>query len=208
MKILALELSTGRGSVALVDQDRLAFTREFANDRKHSGAFFECLEAAHQSCGAAALIVVGLGPGSYAGVRIAISAAVGLQAAYGGQLIGIASICATDTSDPAFCVIGDARRNSFFYSAIANGECEEGPILTNEETLRDRLRDSPLPVYSAEALPQFAQTRIAYPSAARLAQLAQQDRLDKILPPLQPIYLREAHITQPKQPAATWSAIQ
>jgi tRNA threonylcarbamoyladenosine biosynthesis protein TsaB len=208
MKILALELSSGRGSVAFVDQGRVAFTREFANDRKHSGAFFECLEAAHQSCGAAALIVVGLGPGSYAGVRIAISAAVGLQAAYGAQLIGIASICATDTNDPEFCVIGDARRDSFFYSRIANGGCEEGPILANEESLCDRLRDSALPVYSAEALPQFPQTRIAYPSAARLAQLAQHNRSDKMLPPLQPIYLREAHITQPKEPAAIWSGIR
>jgi tRNA threonylcarbamoyladenosine biosynthesis protein TsaB len=208
MKILALELSTGRGSVAFIDQGRVAFAREFANDRKHSGAFFECLEATHQSCGAASLIVVGLGPGSYAGVRIAISAAVGLQAAVGAQLIGIPSICATDADDPEFCVIGDARRNSFFYSRIANGECEEGPMLVDEQTLLDRLRDLALPVYCAEAPPQFPQTRIAYPSATRLAELAQRDRSDKILPPLQPIYLREAHITQPKQPAVIWSGIQ
>lgn len=205
MRILALELSTGRGSVGFADRENVAFTREFANDRKHSGAFFEALEAAHESSGAADLIFVGLGPGSYAGVRIAISAAIGLQAAYGAQLVGIPSICATDVNDPEFCVIGDARRKSFFYSRIVNGECAEGPMLLDEQALRDRLRDSDLPVYSAETLLQFPQARIAYPSAVRLAHLGQRDGADKVGPPLEPIYLREPHITQPKHAAAIWS---
>lgn len=78
-------------------------------------------------------------------------------------------------------------------------------MLLDEQPLRDRLRGSDLPVYSAETLPQFSQARIAYPSAVRLAQLAQHPAADKLGPPLEPIYLREPHITQPKHGAAMWS---
>ena len=77
MKILALELSSGQGSVAWLENDREPFVRIFANDRKHSGLFFENLQLCSRKFGAPDTIVVGLGPGSYAGVRIAIATAVG-----------------------------------------------------------------------------------------------------------------------------------
>src|SRR5436853_6806771 len=77
MKILALELSTARGSIAWVGQDE-SFC-EWPNDRKNSGPFFETLAAVQKQFGAPETIIVGLGPGSYAGVRIAISAAIGLS---------------------------------------------------------------------------------------------------------------------------------
>ncbi len=43
MKILALELSTSRGSLAWLDGE-IEFTREWPNDRKNSAAFFENLQ--------------------------------------------------------------------------------------------------------------------------------------------------------------------
>src|ERR1700676_1519401 len=75
MKILALELSTARGSLAWND----ALVREWPNDRKDSGPFFENLADIRKQFGLPEKIIVGLGPGSYAGVRIAISAAIGLS---------------------------------------------------------------------------------------------------------------------------------
>src|SRR5436190_23332430 len=44
MKILALELSSGQGSIAWLEDGRDNFVRTFANDRKHSGLFFENLQ--------------------------------------------------------------------------------------------------------------------------------------------------------------------
>ena len=64
MKILALELSTARGSLAWLDEDDTDLTREWPNDRKNSAVFFENLAAMTEKFGAPDTIIVGLGPGS------------------------------------------------------------------------------------------------------------------------------------------------
>ena len=43
MKILALELSSAEGSLALLDDEKLEFHREWPTDRKNSGQFFKHL---------------------------------------------------------------------------------------------------------------------------------------------------------------------
>ncbi len=90
MKIFALENSTTRGSIALLDDRDAPIVFDYENDRKHSGAFFQSLERLSDRLHDADAIVVGLGPGSYAGVRIAIAAAIGLQAGADAQLLGAA----------------------------------------------------------------------------------------------------------------------
>jgi tRNA A37 threonylcarbamoyladenosine modification protein TsaB len=94
VKILALELSTARGSLSWLDTDATDFTGEWPNDRKNSALFFENLDVVTEKFGAPDTISVGLGPGSYAGTRIAISAAIGLQVSSGARLIGFPSISA------------------------------------------------------------------------------------------------------------------
>src|SRR3954463_12803833 len=99
MSILAVELSTAHASMALLNDTRneaetTVRVMEWPNDRKNSGPFFENLQTIVQEFGLPQKIIVGLGPGSYAGIRIAISAAIGLQAAARTQLIGYPSICA------------------------------------------------------------------------------------------------------------------
>ena len=93
MKILALELSTARGSLAWLDSDAESF-RDWPNDRKNSAAFFENIDIVTKKFGPPEEIIVGLGPCSYAGTRIAISAAFGLQISFGARLVGYPSICA------------------------------------------------------------------------------------------------------------------
>lgn len=200
MNVLAFELSSSRGSVALLEDNVVIFAREFANNRKDSGPFFEAVNAAHEQSDNLKLIIVGLGPGSYAGVRTAISAAIGLSAALSAELLGLPSICATETDEREYFVIGDARRSSFFCARIVKGKCAEGPELLKEDALRQRLRANPLPIYSAEKITQFPDAQLAFPSAVRLARI---DRIHAMHPPLQPIYLREPHITQPRQASRT-----
>ena len=121
MKTMAFELSSRQGSIALMEDDAVSFDQTFANDRKHSGLFFENLRLCVQQFGAPDAIVVGLGPGSYAGVRIAIATAVGLRTAALATLCGVPSICALEVEAREYFVIGDARRQSFFLARVRDG---------------------------------------------------------------------------------------
>ena len=199
MKTLALELSTARGSLAWLDGE-FEFMRDWPNDRKNSAAFFENLQAARQKFGAPERIVVGLGPGSYAGTRIAISAAIGIQLSCDARLVGYPSICAMECDAQEYCVIGDARRKAFFLARVLKNEVIEGPTLLSELELKAKIesRDPATPVFSSELLPQFHRPLISFPSALILARLAKEPRRRFCLPPLEPIYLREPNITMPK----------
>ena len=199
MKTLALELSTSRGSLAWQDGE-IEFTCEWPNDRKNSAAFFESLQAVRGKFGAPETIVVGLGPGSYAGTRIAISAAIGIQLSCDARLIGYPSICAIQCHAQEYCAIGDARRKSFFFARILENEVIEGPMLFSEAELKAKLEsiNSATPVFSSELLPQFQRPVVSFPTALILARLAKEPRRRFCLPPLEPFYLREPHITMPK----------
>ena len=196
MKTLALELSSGRGSIAFVEDEESGFAMDFANDRKHSGVFFQTLERCLQECGSPERIVVGLGPGSYAGTRIAIATATGLQAATGALLLGLPSLCALPFDGAEYGVIGDARRQSFFYGRVRDRRCVEGPGLIMEAQLVEWLSGVTFPVFSAEALERFASLPIMYPSATVLAKLTSGD--SESLLSLEPIYLRDPYITRPR----------
>src|SRR3989442_15685491 len=138
MKILALELSTARGSLAWLDGN-LKNAREWPNDRKNSAAFFQNLEAVTRKSPSPEIIIVGLGPGSYAGTRIAISAAIGLQLSSDARLIGLPSICAIETDAQEYCIVGDARRKSFFFARAVRNELVEGPTLFSGADLKAKL---------------------------------------------------------------------
>jgi tRNA threonylcarbamoyladenosine biosynthesis protein TsaB len=199
MKILALELSTARGGLAWLDGEVEA-AHEWANDRKNSASFFQNLNAATKQSGAPDTIIVGLGPGSYAGTRIAISAAIGLQLSFGARLIGFPSICAIEYDAREYCAIGDARRKSFFFARIRDHELVEGPTLLSQSELQAKLEsvEPAIRIFSSESLPQFERAVVRYPSAVVLARVAREPHRSFFLPPLEPIYLREPHITIPK----------
>ncbi len=203
MKILALELSSSRGSVVWADGAAIAFGAEFANDRKHSGVFFEQLKTCSRRCGKPDRIVVGLGPGSYAGTRIAIAAALGLQVATDAELIGVASVRAIQSDALEYAVVGDARRRSFYFARVGDRRCIEGPLLCNEQELHERLARLEIPTFSTEPLRRFASVTLAFPSARVLAEIAATERPTTSTTPLEPIYLREPHITHSKSPFTT-----
>src|SRR5437870_2088906 len=201
MKILALELSSARGSVALLNDGNVVFFREWQNDRKNSGPFFEHLREVQKQFGKPDTIIVGLGPGSYAGTRIAISAAIGLQAASNSELIGFPSICAIECDAAEYCVIGDARRQTFFFARVCDNNLAEGPDLMSEAELREKLAklDKKMSIFSTEKLSQFERAELRYPSAKLLARLAADSKREFAQTPLEPMYLREPHITIPKK---------
>jgi hypothetical protein len=115
-------------------------------------------------------------------------------------LIGYPSICAIQCDAQEYCAIGDARRKSFFLARILENEVIEGPMLFSEAELKAKLEsiDSATPVFSSELLPQFQRPVVSFPTALILARLAKEPRRRFCLPPLEPFYLREPHITMPK----------
>src|SRR5437870_10313333 len=201
MKILALELSSARGSVALFNDGNVVFFREWQNDRKDSGPFFEYLAEVLMEFEKPDTIIVGLGPGSYAGTRIAISAAIGLQAASQSRLIGFPSICAIECDAAEYCVIGDARRQTFFFARVRDNNLSEGPTLMSEAELSEKLDkfDRKMSIFATEKPSQFGRAELRDPSAKLLARLAADSKREFAQPPLEPIYLREPHITIPKR---------
>jgi tRNA threonylcarbamoyladenosine biosynthesis protein TsaB len=201
MKILALELSSARGSIALLESNNFKIHREWPNDRKNSGPFFEHLSDVQKQFGKPETIIVGLGPGSYAGTRIGISAAIGLQAASSARLIGYASICAMECDAVEYFVIGDARRHTFFFARIRGNELADGPTLMSEAELHEKLAkvEKTMSIFTTEKLPQFERAELRYPAARVLAQIATGATRKFVQPPLEPMYLREPHITIPKK---------
>jgi len=183
-----------------LDEHESNFTREWSNDRKNSAVFFENLDTVTKKFGAPDTIIVGLGPGSYAGTRIAISAAIGAQVASRARLTGFPSISAMECGAHEYSVIGDARRKSLFFARVRSNNLVEGPSLFSESELKLKLNaiESSVPVFTSDLLPQFDRVEVRYPSALVLAKLAREAHRSFSLPPLEPIYLREPHITMPK----------
>jgi tRNA A37 threonylcarbamoyladenosine modification protein TsaB len=126
-------------------------------------------------------------------VRIAISAAIGLSVATGAELLGIPSVAALEEGE--YLAVGDARRAAYSFAHVRDGEMVSGPMLLTREELEGRL--GALPVYSSEEL-DLPGVQIRFPQVDRLGRLAVEGRCIHSRGTLEPIYLREPHITAPK----------
>ena len=201
--LLALDLSTARGSIAVVRGDDVLFQSSFQSERSHNAQVFAPLREALTAAGNDLTgIVIGNGPGSYTGVRIAIAAAQGIALSRNVWCVGWSSLTAPDIEVPAdYHIIGDARRQSFYLARVENGRLR--PDL--ERTAAGLwLTFDPKPPLN---LPNLV---LAKPSATRLAQAVQSLSADElanfIAAPLIPHYLAEAFITMPKCSAASTTA--
>jgi tRNA threonylcarbamoyl adenosine modification protein YeaZ len=194
MRILGIDLSARQGSVALADDDRIVALDQWTNDQRNSAPFFRALDQVIREYPSPEMIVVGVGPGSYTGTRIAICAAIGLQATTGATLCGLPSICAI-SAEADYAVIGDAKRSSFFFARVRDGRPISNPELMSEPDIVARISQMRIPIYTSDDLPQFKQAKLRFPSAELLCQRARELPQNLARAPLSPIYLREPHIT-------------
>ena len=199
MTVLAIDTSTSHGSVALLDGARVLFDESFMSARNHGCALVPLLQRALELAGRFDCIAIGLGPGSYAGVRIAIATAMGVGMATGARLVGIPSVAAWECESDHHIAIGDARRETFYFTKVEHGICTEGPLLTDAAGLLARVADFPgWPVLTAEPLALVPHAVVSLPRALTLARLAVEGRGICAEGDLEPLYLREPHITLPK----------
>jgi tRNA threonylcarbamoyladenosine biosynthesis protein TsaB len=145
-------------------------------------------------------IAIGLGPGSYTGIRSAIAIAQGWQLALGTKLAGISSVdclAAQAQSENIFGrvnVVIDAQRSEFYAATYEIFEAERKEIrplkiLTAAE-LQSRA-DSREILVGPEVTRRFPNGKDFFPRAAMLANLA--SGKNNFVPgeKLEPIYLRE-----------------
>ena len=124
MTILALEFSSEQRSVALArDGIVLAEAVETGGYRVTNafGLISRVLAQAGISRAAVEAVAVGLGPGSYTGIRAAIAVAQGWQLARGIKLLGVSSAECLAAQAPAILgrvnVVIDAQRGEFYLAA-------------------------------------------------------------------------------------------
>lgn len=204
--LLALDLSTAHGSIAVVQGDDVLFQSSFQSERSHNAQVFAPLREALAAAGdELAGIVIGNGPGSYTGVRIAIAAAQGIALSRGVWCVGWSSLTAPDIEAPAaYNVIGDARREHFYVARVENGHLLPDLEIVSAETAHKRSANGAIwltfdpkpPLGLANALQ-------VKPDAVKLARhvqaLPEAERRMLSEQPLTPHYLAEAFITLPRK---------
>jgi len=204
--LLALDLSTAHGSIAVVRGDAVLFEASFQSERSHNAQVFAPLREALVAAGDDLTgIVIGIGPGSYTGVRIAIAAAQGIALSRNVWCVGWSSLTAPDFDAPAgYSVLGDARRQSFYVARVENGRLLPSIETVSPEAARERVSGGDWLTLDAKVPLGIEQVRLARPCARRLAKnvqaLSAAEVAELAAQPLTPHYLAEAFITQAKRP--------
>jgi tRNA threonylcarbamoyladenosine biosynthesis protein TsaB len=120
MKILALETSTPFLTLGWLEPSGSGAERCLRVDRAHAERVLPELESFLLEVGAtrADLIVVGAGPGSYTGVRVGVSLALGVARGWNAAVIGVNTLEAIAAQrEGVVAVTLDARKGNV-YSAV------------------------------------------------------------------------------------------
>src|SRR5260370_18041218 len=128
MKILALEFSSSQRSVAVVQPGRAEEVIEAGSQGPNAlGMIAEALRASGLEREQIECLAIGLGPGSYTGIRAAIALAQGWQLALGTRLLGISTVecLATQPREEAYAgkvaIAIDAQRSEFYLASYDLG---------------------------------------------------------------------------------------
>ncbi len=211
MKILAVEFSSVQRSVAVLNagQGQPTCLSELIQAGERSTVALGMIEQALQEAGIEReqieVLATGVGPGSYTGIRAAISLAQGWHLASGVKLLAISSAdCLATVAQQAgitgtVAVVIDAQRGEFYLAKYKLGpdSCQTAtPLqLVTAAQVQSSLAAGDHIVGGPEAN-RFPGHRLMFPRAATLGQLALQ-RDDFIAPHLiEPIYLREVNFVK------------
>jgi tRNA threonylcarbamoyladenosine biosynthesis protein TsaB len=174
---------------------------------RHSTALLREVERAVDVAGgwdAVGLIAVGLGPGSFVGIRIGLATALGLAASTGLPVSGVCTLDALGRAMGGGLAVLDARRSEVFAALYsASGRRLWDPLVTSPEELAQRgseLREPTLAAGSGAVRfrDELASRGIEVPDdadpvhrvAARHVCALAEARSDRGKGSLKPIYLR------------------
>ncbi len=123
MRILGIETSSVRGSVALLDELVTIVSLSHERENAHGESILPLVERALAEAGWSAAqldrVAVGLGPGSFTGLRVGIAIAQGISEGLEVPLVGVPSLYAMALAVPAEqygvrCALLDARKGELF----------------------------------------------------------------------------------------------
>ncbi len=226
MKILAIDMSTERSSIALKhdDETTLRWLEGEKGSRHVLESINELLLQADCTLGTLDAIAVGRGPGGFTGLRVACGIAQGLGLGLGLPVVPVSSLeslalaAFRQSAAADLLVLLDARMNEVYAArfAFADG----WPILQGKESLL-LPQQAALPKGEWQGVgPGFAAydelaglsvridtAEVLYPDAASVAALAEQalrrggefDAADAI-----PLYIRD-DVAWKKNPVKTWT---
>ena len=210
--ILALDASAAACSVALRRGRAVLAFREAPMARGHAEALMplvmEAMTEAKLGFADLAMIAVGVGPGSFTGIRIALAAARGIGLAAGRPVIGMdsfsavaASVGEAELSGRSLLVVIESKRKELFgqYFDSARRRLGEALVLPAAQLLHHR-PPGPL-VIAGDAAHYLRETADAVmasgpgrPDARAIAHLAAEGRA---ILAARPLYLRGADVTFP-----------
>lgn len=194
MMLLAIETSVANASLCLADEKDILFSVSWQAERNHDAHLFPALQQALDCLPAGAAldyVLVGAGPGSYGGVRVALAAGVGIATVTGAKLVAVESWAQLAEGDA--CIVADARRGGWTVRR-ADG--------TIEVLIPAQLAELNAPIFSVEApgVIEAAQKEGLTPTANGLVQtwlnMTAEERTAAAAKPAEPIYVRPPHITQ------------
>ena len=186
MKSLLIENSTDLGTVVTAKEGKTVGVREVMKAGMLSAAIHELLAES----GSPDEIVVGLGPGSYTGTRVVVATVIGLKMGFGCPAFGCPSVLAYGAA--TYHVVGDARLGSVFLASIEENRLVRAPELLPVEEfhlLVPELRRRP--IFAVGSIPGF-DLPIVRPRAEHLL-----SRRRWFQTSLEPLYLKDPHITRP-----------
>ena len=151
------------------------------------------------------VLAVGLGPGSYTGIRVALSIAQGWQLATGVKLLGIGSaecLAAQAQAEEIFGrvnVVIDAQRGEFYLATCeisAAGLEEIAPLkIVPAAEIGSRAAAGEI-LIGPEVIKWFPSGKILFPSATTLAKLATRRNHFSAGGQLEPVYLRATNFVK------------
>jgi tRNA threonylcarbamoyladenosine biosynthesis protein TsaB len=202
MTILALEFSSPQRSVAIARDGNVLSEASETGGRNMAafGMIEKILTEKQIEREEIEAIAVGLGPGSYTGIRAAISIAQGWQLAREIKLLGISSVEAIAAQAHAEKIFGrvnvvvDAQRNEFYLAVFeisTQGWREIEPLKIVAFAEIQSRADAKQIVAGPEVTKWFPDGRNLFPRAATLLRLAAGQNVFLPGEKLEPIYLRE-----------------
>lgn len=213
MRVLAIETSTYRGSVAILDAGVVVRTLEHRQPSAHAELILPLIGRLLEEAGWARTsldrIGVGVGPGSFVGLRVGIALAEGIGMGLRRPVVGVPSLRAMLRAVPqgqlgTRVAMVDARRAEIFLTAADEQGCElqetEAILCARVpaviEALRPTLVVGEVAVELGVQVPILRGPELDLPHAAWIGVLAgEQD--PELAPPL-PLYVRGAGATLPK----------
>ena len=214
MKILAIEFSAQRRSIAVVENDRVlgsAF-ESFTRSTRAFALVESALKAAALEPKAIDCLAIGLGPGSYTGIRAAIALAQGWQLARqanGLRLVGVSSVaCLAHQAQESghageVNIVVDAQRNDLYLAgySVSRTACVETHPLRLVPVIEAQARaQAGEVILGPEATRWFPKGINLEPDAAMLGRLANKAQSFVSGEQLEPIYLREISFVKAPPP--------